>query len=903
MSLLKEITNKNLKLNKKRTVVTIIGIMLSVALITAVATLFVSFYKSLIHLEIEESGNYHISLNNVSKEDMKSITENKYIEKYYMTHGLGYSKLDNSKDEFKPYLYVIEFNKESLDNLGIRLISGRLPENEHEILISHHLKTEGRVDYNVGDKITLNIGKRMLNGKELTQSDSYEVEEDNIESEPPTENDNSLELPATPIKEEIVDTKEYTYTIVGIIERPNAGVEDFFAPGYTCITLNENISDNANLYIRLNKTGLKDSNKVIASILGVDIKVYQKLVSGFYTAEEYESLVEEMQNAKISLGANNRYLIMLESGIFKNRSFKVFAYIIAFISFIIVVTSVFCIKNSFDISIAEKTKQYGVLSSIGATKKQIRKNVYYEAFRLGAIGIPLGVLLGLLASVILIIICNLLLKDLLGAKLIFSTSFLAILFGIILGIVTIFFSSMYSANKASRITPLNAIRNSEDIKINPKKIKSPKIIKKIFGIGGEISYKNLKRNKKKYRTTVVSIIVCVSIYIALSTFMNTLYKYIVIEYSAPDYNLVANTNADDYDRIRKKLSEVFNREDVNDYATIESGMLFINNPKMSEKFKDNYSDNFGTGYDSELPESYKGGYTEVTRLGDHQYRKYLKELGLDYEYAKDKMILVNQVNLYAASEDKYLKVFAYNYKKGEHLKASKVESDENGLILNDMDFVLAEVTNEKPFAIEEYIRHTVMVVSDEMFRKIFGATINYEHYYFDAKDPDKLQDDLDVILADEDYEIVNIAEEQRQMKSLHLLIGIFLYGFIAVISLIGLTSVFNTITTNMELRKREFATLKSVGMTTKEFNRMISLESFFYGTKSLLIGIPIGVLLSYVLTVILNENGDVVEYQLPILSILLSIVLVFFLITIIMKYSITKINKQNTIETIRNENI
>ena len=141
------------------------------------------------------------------------------------------------------------------------------------------------------------------------------------------------------------------------------------------------------------------------------------------------------------------------------------------------------------------------------------------------------------------------------------------------------------------------------------------------------------------------------------------------------------------------------------------------------------------------------------------------------------------------------------------------------------------------------------------------------------------------------------------MKSLHLLIAIFLYGFVAVIALIGITSIFNTITTNMELRKREFATLKSVGMTTKEFNRMISLESFFYGTKSLLIGIPIGIFLSYWLSRLLNEGEDIVKYQIPFTSIFVSIIIVFLLITIIMKYSIIKINKQNTIETIRNENI
>ena len=140
------------------------------------------------------------------------------------------------------------------------------------------------------------------------------------------------------------------------------------------------------------------------------------------------------------------------------------------------------------------------------------------------------------------------------------------------------------------------------------------------------------------------------------------------------------------------------------------------------------------------------------------------------------------------------------------------------------------------------------------------------------------------------------------MSNLFTLVGIFLYGFIIVISLIGITNIFNTITTNMELRKQEFAMLKSVGMTTKEFNRMIRLESLFMGVKSLFFGIPIGIALSYIIYHFLSEESGI-PYKLPIVAIIISIAVVFILISLIMKYSMSKINKQNTIETIRNENI
>ncbi len=135
-----------------------------------------------------------------------------------------------------------------------------------------------------------------------------------------------------------------------------------------------------------------------------------------------------------------------------------------------------------------------------------------------------------------------------------------------------------------------------------------------------------------------------------------------------------------------------------------------------------------------------------------------------------------------------------------------------------------------------------------------------------------------------------------------LVIKIFLYGFITVITLIGVTNIFNTITSNMELRQREFAMLKSVGMTKKEFNRMTNIEIIFYGTKSWIYGTIMGLIGTFALykafSIKINK-----EAYIPIDAIINSAIFVFIFVFIIMRYSIAKINKQNTIETIRNENI
>ena len=113
--------------------------------------------------------------------------------------------------------------------------------------------------------------------------------------------------------------------------------------------------------------------------------------------------------------------------------------------------------------------------------------------------------------------------------------------------------------------------------------------------------------------------------------------------------------------------------------------------------------------------------------------------------------------------------------------------------------------------------------------------------------------------------------------------------------------MFNIISANMNLRKREFAMLRSIGMTSKEFNRMVLLESFFYGRAVLVIGIPLGLAISYLLYGYGGSQN--VPYLIPFRAILSSSAVVLLLIIVIMKYALGKFSSENIIETIRKENI
>ena len=862
MNLLKKLTIKNLKLNKKRTIVTIIGIMLSVALITAVATMYASGLKSLIVYEKYVKGDFHVEFMDVPSDDVKTIKNNNGVENVYLTQEIGYAPLKDSKNSGKPYAYVMGFDKGALENLSIRLTSGRLPQNEDEIIIPTHLKTNGRMDIENNKEITLEVGERVSGTYKLNQYVGYDAD-----------------------NEKIINTKQKTYKIVGVYERSATNIEPYIAPGYTFISYidDTNFTGNVNVYAKYNKVGSKNHIKVTADIIGVNAEFLDKFYYGSYdNEEELINIREELDKARYEIDING-YLIALETDPISNSGIGNLGYVVIVVCIIIVFTSVFCIKNSFDISITEKIKQYGMLRSIGATKKQIKNNVFYEATILGLIGIPLGLLLGFIASYILIIVCNILLKDSLtdGLNMVLSYSVISYIVAILLGIITIYLSALKSARKASKISPIDSIRNSANIKLNSKKLKVPKLINKIFGVGGEISYKNIKRNKKSYRTTIVSLTISVLVFISLTYFMNTFMNEIKKEVSASEYNINYNITSKEDKNIINKINQTVKLDNIKNYSIIRTTNGTFNNPKYNIEHE-NINDNI-----------------YIVSIGEEAYKKYLKSLNLNYDDVKDKGILVDEIKYSVNKGDKIVNKQdrLYKYNKGDIVSMNLyIEPNETNINLS-----IGAISDVRPFGLQKNTEEVYFVVSDEYYDKINGG-IQYYNVYFDSTNASKLQDDIDKILQDERYYIDNKEENVRIMRNLILLIGIFLYGFITVITLISVTNIFNTITTSMELRKPEFAMLKSVGMTSKEFNRMIRLESIFVCIKSLIFGIPIGLAISYVIYLLLSQNEDL-KFEIPFNGIIISSIFVLLLISILMKYSISKINKQNTIETIRNENI
>lgn len=884
MKLLNKLTLKNLRLNKVRTIVTIVGIMLSAALITVVSGMALSGRQTMIDAQKTWSGDYDVSLDIIDTAKIDEIRQNRNVENAYYKERLGFSKATVADNAEYGYA-VTAISENAFDGcFKLKLEKGSFPTNSNEAVVTGAFKNTDGKDVKVGDKITLELGVlKGTDGKVLGESEL-------------------LDLSPKRFKEsKITDKKQKTYTITGIIENPNTRelnpsscfeiytVSDEESPVEAIRTKHMN-----KLYIAYTPQSEGNYLQNTADILGFKADDMSNVISD-------EISPEDQQTSGINgYSFNTTLLAMKGYGGSDDTNVMIFSLAVIII-IIVMLASVFVIRNSFAISITEKTSMYGMLASVGATKRQIRRNVLFEGFILGLIGIPLGILLGLGVNAILIAILNSVLGDMLsGATFVFVTPTIPIICAIVLSAVTIFLSSFFIALRASRIPPLVAIRGNKDIKVkNNKPYRTSKLTKKLFGVGGEIASKSLKRSRKKYRTTVISIVVSVAMFIAVSAFMDYGMTFTEHYYGNADYSyMVTGIDANQAETI-EKMPEIEN------YLTVGLQYGYVSADVPVNECGENFL------YDN--ADGTKSFGAEFLEFEHDTFVQICKELKLDYSKVKGGVLVYSEVTPYNMENmegtGEPMKLFG----KTAPTKFTVHGNDDEGNALITGKLKVSSVFDKIPESIEYVagdgitLGESLIIGEQGVISPQLGEHGCYITLYANTSDHTSLTSRIESMSGTGDSEsyisIYDSEEIVRQFNAVMLIVGIFVYGFIGVISLIGLTNIFNTISTNMQLRSKEFASLKSIGMTKKEFNRMIRLESLMYGIKSLIIGIPLGVLGVFAIFSSFSIGSVPMSFVFPWKAILISIAAVFIVVWLIMKYSISKVNKQNIIETIRNDNI
>ena len=850
MSILNRLTIKNLRLNKKRTIVTIIGIILSTALMVGIGLLFSSFQDLMIRDTIGYNGKYETNYSDVDLDKLNNIKNKNFT--YFYEKPIGFSKIESS-NEYKPYMYITSVNKEYFNEL--KLVDGSFPKNENEIVISNHVITNGGLNYKVGDIVTFTYGSRNIDG-DITLANSEFVD-----------------------GEDLTNEGTYTYKIVGIVDRSN--FESYSASGYTVFTLDVNSDKgNVNLYVMFNK-----NKKII---------------------KQSEELAKEL-NYNGDINYNSTLLALYGESTYGNVMSSMGGMMIIMLS-LVSIGCIIVIYNSFAISVMERKKEFGLLSSIGATKRQLSHTVFFEAVVVGVIGIILGILGAYIGIGCVILIINNLISDMLEYKLHLVTNPLFIIIPVIFMIIVIGVSAFIPSRRASKVSPIEAIRQNDDIKINKKKIRTSKLVLKLFGIEGEIALKNIKRNKKKYRVTIVSLFISIVLFISFSSYMNYTLNTASSVMGEVPYDYQISYFGDDPNNDKEaldKINEIVKNSDVKEYVSYSvSNLSIIGNYTYSDEYLDFYKSAYGDDGIKAL-NNLKYQYISIYILDDNSYNKYKKLIGLD----KDSVILLNKFKGVSYGNNKRVNYNIPVINNGNiNIKICNFDDNDEDVDTTkycnkNIDNIF--VTNKSFDLIEEfsYMDDFKLIVNKKLYDSISDSSTHYTQFNIisdNTNNIDKLTKDLDKY---SNVNYTNIKEAMKQANNLILVVKILMYGFISLVTLIGVTSVFNTISTSMALRKREFAVLRSIGLTNRGFNKILFFESLFFGMKSLIFAIPVSIGITVLIHYALADMVSISTIIIPWKYIIISIVSVFVIVLLTMMYSTSKIKKHNIIEQIREENI
>ena len=908
MNVFSKVTLESLKKNRTRTVVTIIGIMLSAAMICASTTFVSSMQNFVLRCEIYSSGDWHGAVYDAAYKDYEDIRDSGKVSSAAYAQVLGYAKID-SANEHKPYLYVLGGDAASgyFETMPVHLLLGTLPKDPTEIILPEHLTSNGKVNYTLGDTVTLDVGDRTLDGRRLGQDTPVYT----YDSETHTE---------VMSGERLENTEPRTYTVVGIYERPT--FEDYSAPGYTALTAADTKSADQ-----------------------VPIHCYFKLHK---PAGVYDFMKEMGYTQEYRYAYNTK--VLLYSGTAPFDSFLTAFYsLAAIIIALIVFGSVSLIYNAFSISVSERTRQFGLLSSVGATKKQLRKMVLFEALAVSIVGIPLGILVGIGGIGITLLLIGDKFSSIVRADIPMRicVSWQAVVIAAVIALVTVLISAWIPSKRATRVSAVEAIRQSMDIKVSGRPVRTSKLAYKLFGLPGVLAGKHYKRNRKKYRTTVVSLFMSIVLFVSAAAFTDYMMESAEGGLASDQFDLIYAAESDASAAMTPDalLELLFSEQNVTGGTYTKKQFLQgdISREYVTAMFADRFS-NFGMEREDAAPKELGiSGYLYF--VADAEFNRLLEKYDLkeaDY-YDRDKPLgvaLDRNIELDRRLE-KYVTLdtlkgdvcviegLYYVEIDGYYRKDSRIDENGNKVVLyqnRDNENDIIELPYEESFAkytlrsektIEEapfFVSRSTpvainMIYPYSMLESVVPeAALNQfrnTEYFLTSSNHTASFENLATVLTENGLssrQLFDYAANAETNRNVVTIIRVFAYGFIVLISLIAAANVFNTISTNISLRRREFAMLKSVGMTQEGFRRMMNCECLLYGSKALLLGLPVSCGITYLIYRAVTTAYET-SFHLPWAAIGIAVLSVFLVVFATMMYSMSKVKKDNPIDTLKNENL
>lgn len=896
MNIMQRYALRSLKKNKTRTVVTIIGVILSAAMVSAVMVFTSSLLAQMEQSVISSVGDWHGMAEDVDETTYEAAIEDDDVENFASFRNEGFVELENP-NMGRPFAHIMGMSDGAENVIPIQIKEGRMPNDGSEIVIPSIMNIVDEGYFAIGNEVTLNVGTRYSGGM-LTRTNSVKYYGDNDEYD-----------------EEVRDTSPRTFTIVGIYS--DTGISDYGYAGYSCFTRED------------------DSITLADSSYNVYLHFSDIQIAKTKTAELFEGNTVTL---------NNDYL-RLHNASGEGEFSTVYLTVLSLLVILIAVSSVSLIYNAFSISASERTKDFGLLKSIGATNRQVRRSIFFEAFAVCLVGIPLGLVAGVLGiGVTLKVLANdlssLFYTSMSGDSFDVVVTPSALLVAALIALITVMISAIIPAIRVTRMTVIDALRQAKDIKIKSKDVHTSKLAKTLFGFPGMIGAKYFKRNKKKYRTTVVSLFVSIVLFISVTSLLDYVNTATSELLTPPKYDIwysfysTTKEEKTEEDRLNlyKELSEVSGITG-HIYTKTTTKIVPINEDMLTE---------IGAGAFVNTNEIFSEDciYVLVCYYEDDAFVRYCNENDIDPEkYLEDGSntgLLMDSFQYVSSNSNQRATTYIFDevpetlsfrtektiegyqltgraWSDEEQTTCMQYTSltDPNDIIsipaaeaMTDVRTLhIGERITTPPIGMEEYFGSVPTIIMPLSQRENNQGVILEDNVktYFTYEEGANIKDEMQKIILRHGFNtsmLNDVTMAASVDRSAVLVLRVFTYGFIALISMIAAANVFNTISTNIRLRRREFAVLRSIGMTRKDMRRMMNYECLLYGIKSISLGVPVSILISIWIYVSMNDL-ILVGYILPWKGIVIAVLTVFVVVFSTMLYSINKINKENTIESLR----
>ena len=914
MNIFTKVTWRSMFQNKTRTLVTVIGIILSAAMFTAVVTLGISLWSFLVRGQIQNQGDYFIQYDYISDETVTKLSEDPDVTALADLQMLGVLKLSDGAE-----LLMAAGDPAFYTSMPTWLLEGRLPVNSREILLP---KASLKLMQTCG--LETKIGETLI-----------------IRLDPQPFTQNPELLPG-----QMAEPYIASYTIVGYVDGNMYGDYE--------LALDHMLT-------------FADGDQADALWHRAFVKTEPRKIMELYKRDD--GIVKELHDTLCGLYGVTRY----------DNVNRVLVGLVAVLCAIIMVGSVSLIYNAFSISVSERTKQFGLLSSIGATKRQIRHMVYTEALLLCALGIPLGVLSGYGGILVTLKLLSPRIDQMLsmagGAvtlQAIFSP--LGMLVSALIAVVTVLISAAIPAARTTGISPMEAIRQNRDCRQPKKAKKLGKGSLRLFGLPGALGKAYYTVSRGKYVTTVISLVISFVLFVSASSFSQTLQNTAQTNVTAQSFDISVRADMEDMDKLR---SQSFVEKAA--YERQDCYMVYTPDQRLSEEHL-KYWPQISQYYSNESRNVFN---IRIFYLEDQALEEYLLSHNIAPEPYFDEncpLALVCRKNfaVYGISDGEATR-FTYSYdqfsKETERLQlfseqiveelqalpelqelpterlAYTYECGPNGELLLVLSFFGLSEEPEQALTYQLTLDGSVpgktqviccpydpdtqtagpqvMTQTYEVPDFRLGAFIEdlpygiptgaSEQYFYTSlilplsQAPENIEDAiLHISVSDyrsaRDYvsrhfekrEYLDVRSSEEYNRTVLLVINVFSCGFIVLISLISIANVFNTISTNVALRRRDFGILRSIGFQEKDLMKMMHFECVNYGLRALAWSIPLSLPISYLIWG-LEGNMQTAGYQPPWTALLIASLSIFLVVFAAMSYSASKVKKDNPIEAIRME--